>query len=170
MRQTILGAFLIAALLLIPGCGRDTAPDGFSEEDCYLRIEGSEYRCDDDIETVVTALGLDYSYAEGLSCAYDSVDKTFTYELASFYTNPLPEGDLVSEIYTENPAVSTSAGVTAGMRREDVLKAHGEDCEEMGGLLIYRVPGAEGKPGRGALCFELEGNEVIAIFVTTEPI
>jgi len=160
----------MAPLFLMIGCGQGTAASGFTQADFYLNIGGVEYRCVDNIVTVIEKLGSDYAYAEGLSCAYDSVDKTFSYEFAEFYTNPLPEGDLVSEIYTENPAVSTSKGISVGAAKEDVLKAYGEDCEDTSNLLIYRVPGANGEAGRGSLCFEMEGNEVIAIFVTTEPI
>lgn len=161
---------LPAILLLTSGCSQGTSSFDFTEKDFYLNIDGKEYRCDDNIQTVIANLGSGYSYSDALSCAYDGLDKIYSYELAEFYTNPLPEGDLVSEIYTENPEVTTSKGISVGATKEEILAVHGEDCEDMGNLIIYRVPGSNGKEGRGSLCFEMEGSEVIAIFVTTEPI
>lgn len=168
-KKKILTALLAVCLLLISGCGQGGSA-GFTQKDFYLNIDGAQYSCDDNIETVLAALGTGYDYSEGLSCAYDGLDKTYAYPLAEFYTNPLPEGDLVSEIYTENPEVKTSGGISVGAGKEEVLAAHGADCDDMGNLLVYKVPGANGEAGRGALCFELENDKVIAIFITTEPV
>lgn len=170
MKQMVAGLLLAAALLLASGCGQGASSSGFTGQDFYLNINGHPYQCDDNIQTVIAGLGSGYSYSEALSCAYDGLDKTYSYDLAEFYTNPLPEGDLVSEIYTENPAVTTSKDISVGAAREEILAAHGADCEDTGNLLIYRVPGAKGEAGRGSLCFEMENDRAIAIFVTTEPV
>lgn len=69
------------------------------------------------------------------------------------------------EIYTENPAVSTSKGIVAGASHEDILSTYGEDCEDAGGLLMYRVEG-----DRTALCFEIENDAVWAIYLTNQAI
>lgn len=160
-RLILVFSLLMTALI---GCG-PKAGIGFSEADLLLNVGGNAYRCGTRIETIIDALGDDYAYSEGKSCAYDGLDKTFAYETAQFFTNPLDAGDTVSEIYTESPAVSTSKGITVESSKADVLKAYGEEGEDGGNLLIYRLPDA-----RGALCFEMEHDRVIAIFVTTEAI
>lgn len=159
---------LLAALCLLAGC-MQTGAAGFAEDDLLLNIGGESYRCKTDIQTVIGALGEDYDYAQGKSCAYDGLDKTFTYETAQFFTNPLEAGDIVSEIYTESPEVSTSKGICVGAAKADVLAAYGEPAGDDGSLLIYRVS-ETWQAGEMSLCFELEGDTVAAIFLTTEAI
>lgn len=158
-------ALLLSLLLLaLAGCGGTAAP-GFSEADLVLAVSGQEYRCRDDIRTVIARLGEGYQYAEGKSCNYDGLDKTYTYPAATFYTNPLPEGDMLSEIYSESGEAATSKGITIGSKKSDVTAAYGQPTGEDDFLLLYRA--AENGP---ALCFELENDAVIAIFLTVEPV
>lgn len=159
----------LAALLLsfcalgaCAGCGGENAPS-FSQADLALSVAGESFDCDTDIQAVVAALGEGYEYAEGKSCAYDGLDKTYAYEVATFYTNPLEEGDIVTEIYTEDSAVSTSKGISVGASRQAVLDAYGEPDEDDGYTLIYRV---SDEPGEPSLCFDMEGDTVFAIFLS----
>ena len=158
------GSFALAlgALLLLGGCGAGEAPV-FGEEDLALTVGGVVFDCETDIEAVTAALGDGYEYAEGRSCAYDGLDKTYQYPEAIFYTNPLAEGDIVTEIYTESPEVSTTKGVGVGSTREEVETAYGEPDEDDGYTLYYRVSDEAGEP---ALCFDLTGDTVSALFLT----
>ena len=94
---SILLALAAALTVSLSGCsGSSTSADAsFSDSDLILNIGGDSYPCAVGIDTVTGALGEDYEYAEGLSCAYDGLDKTFTYEEATFYTNPMERGDTV---------------------------------------------------------------------------
>ena len=114
---------------------------------------------------VIEALGDGYQYAEGRSCDYDGLDKTYTYPEATFYTNPLAEGDLLEEIYSQSGEVSTSKGIKVGSSRADVLAAYGGPTDQDDWLLLYRA--GEG-PGNPALCFEIEDGAVAAIFLTVK--
>lgn len=158
---------LVAAVLLltVAGCGAD-APDepGFTQDDLYLSIDGKSFRCHDNIESVIALLGEDYEYAQARSCDYDGLDKTFRYDVAEFYTWPMEDGDVVNEIYSNSPDASTSRGIATGASREDVLAAYGEDCEDTGWQLIYRLP------DQPALCFDLEDGVVSAICLTLQPL
>ena len=98
------------------------------------------------------------------------LDKTFTYEEATFYTNPMERGDTVSEIYTENTDVTTSKGITVGATKDEVLAAYGDSAEDAGNMLIYRGDGQMGTAEGAALCFEMQGDTVAAIFLTLEAI
>ncbi len=159
-------ALLFALLLLLPGCSGGEKP-GFAQSDLVLTVAGKEYHARDNIETVIEALGDGYQYAEGKSCDYDGLDKTYTYKVATFYTNPLAEGDLLEEVYTQSGEAVTSKGVKVGSARADVLAAYGDPVEGDDWLLIYR---AEEGPGAPALCFELENDTVTAIFLTVKPV
>lgn len=161
-----LAALCAGIICWLAGCsGQPTA--GFSESDLILHVDGNSYTCRADIERVVADLGDGYKYAEGKSCNYDGLDKTYTYETATFYTNPLPEGDLLGEIYTQSPSVTTSKGIAVGARKADVLAAYGEPAEQDATILIYRLSDEIGQP---ALCFELERDTVAAIFLTMEQV
>lgn len=156
----ILATALLAALTA--GCsGGENA--GFSSRDLVLTVCGETFDCDTNITQVVESLGTDYQYAEGKSCAYDGLDKTYTYQDATFYTNPLEEGDIVTEIYSESQQTVTSQGLTVGAGRQQVLDAYGTPQEDDGYTIIYRV---SDKPGEPALCFELEGEVVFALCLT----
>ncbi len=161
--KRLLSLVLSAALLLsAAGCGSSEAP-GFGEEDLSLTVGGEIFDCDTNIETVIAALGDGYEYAEGKSCAYDGLDKTYAYDAAIFYTNPLAEGDIVTEIYTESPDVTTSKGLAVGASRDQVVEAYGQPDEDDGYTLYYRVSDEAGEP---SLCFDLTGDTVSAIFLT----
>lgn len=157
---------LLCAATLLGGCsGRQDA--AFAEGDLMLNVNGKPYLCRTDIKTIIADLGEGYEYAEGKSCNYDGLDKTYTYQTATFYTNPLPEGDLLSEIYSESDSVTTSKGITVGADKADVLAAYGEPAEQDATIMIYRISEETGNP---TLCFELEGDSVSAIFLTLEQV
>ena len=156
-------ALLALSLLLLTGCAGGQQAAGFSQSDLVLTVAGETFDCDTPIEAVVAALGEDYGYAEGRSCAYDGLDKTYTYEDATFYTNPLEEGDIVTEIYTQSPQVTTSKGLVVGATRQQVEAAYGPPTQEDGYTLYYRVSEQAGEP---VLCFDLEGDTVYAIYLT----
>lgn len=163
--RKVLPVFVAAVfvLLLAAGCVREgAASPRLTGKDFSLSIDGAEYRLNMNINDVTDTLGSDYEYSEAMSCDYDGLDKTYQYDAATFYTNPLAEGDTVFEIYTENSGVSTSRGIVVGASKEDVLSAYGEEYEEEDGLLIYRLDG-----GRATLCFEIENGAVWAIYLTT---
>lgn len=163
MKRIFFCTLCAIALIMVTACGRSgQAATGFSPEDLYLRINETRYHLNVNIEAVIADLGSDYEYAEGKSCDYDGLDKTFLYEVAEFYTWPMPEGDLVNEIYTQSPSVTTSKGIAAGAAKEDVLAAYGE-AEDTGYQLIYRAE-------EGSLCFDLENDVVTAVSVTRQPV
>ena len=166
MGRKLLALLLALALFALAGCGGKTTP-GFSDADLVLTVSGKEYHCRDNIQAVISHLGEDYQYAEGKSCDYDGLDKTFTFAQAEFYTNPLSEGDLVSEIYSNSDTVSTSKGIQVGATKNDVTAAYGEPAEDDGYLMIYRLSSEIGEP---SLCFEMESGVVAAIFLTMEQV
>ena len=165
MKQIRLAFLIIIPLVLLAGCGQggSTAPQ-YTQEDTYLLAAGVQYRCGTNIETVIAALGEGYEYAEGRSCDYDGMDKTFIYPVAEFYTWPLQDGDIINEIYTKDTGVSTSRGITVGAAAADVRAAYGEDCEDTGWQLIYTLADSP------ALCFDLEDGVVIAVSLTMQPV
>ena len=165
MKRILLFMIMIAALTILAGCGEGiSSSPGFSADDLFLSIDGKQYGLDVNIETVIAGLGDDYEYSQAISCDYDGLDKTYIYDLAEFYTYPLPEGDVVSEIYTKDLSVSTSKGIVVGASKEEVLAGYGDRCEDTGYQLVYKLPDS-----RESLCFDLENGVVTAFYITTRP-
>ena len=169
MNRLFLPLILLAALLLpAAGCSGETAKPAipaFSENDLLLCINETDYSCNINIDQVISGLGEGYRYAEGQSCDYDGLDKSFIYDVAEFYTSPLALGDTVNEIYTTSPGAATSRGITVGASREDILAAYGPATDDEGDMLIYRL-----ENDRTVLCFELDDNEVWAIYLTIQSV
>lgn len=163
MKQ-ILTLLLTGMLLLTAGCSQKPAV-GFTDADLILNIGDTAYRCGTTMETVLDQLGDGYQYAEGKSCAYDGLDKTYTYEAVEFFTNPLAEGETVSEIYTESEIVTTSKAIAVGATKAEVIAVYGAASKDANNMLIYRLSEAQ-----AALCFELEEDTVAAIFLTMEAV
>lgn len=164
MKKSLLSLVCTAAMLLsLAGCSGQQPAAGFTGADLTLTVSGEAFNCDTNITEVIAALGDDYQYAEGKSCAYDGLDKTYEYGNVIFYTNPLDAGDIVTEIYTENGEITTSKGISVGDSRQQVLDAYGEPDEDDGYTLLYR---ALDEPGEPALCFDMEEDTVYAIFLT----
>ncbi|MCL2035371.1 MAG: hypothetical protein FWG94_11680 [Oscillospiraceae bacterium] len=151
---------IITAALLTCSCSQPGAPPpGFGAEDLFLRFGGNAYVLNAEIESILDDFGDGYEYAEARSCDYDGLDKSFIYDIAEFYTFPINNGDIVSEIYTAAPDAATSRGIRVGSSKADVLTAYGNDAGDTGYQLIYTTDG-------GSLCFDMDGDTVTAFYIT----
>ncbi|MCL2056891.1 MAG: hypothetical protein FWH02_06710 [Oscillospiraceae bacterium] len=156
--KTINLLLLISALVFSCACGASVS--GFSGDDLRLNIGGKFYTLEMDIEDIIAEFGTGFEYAEAQSCDYDGLDKTFIYDTAQFFTYPSGENDLVSEVYSDSPDARTSRGLGVGASRDDVLAAYGSDCRDTSYQIIYTAE-------EGALYFDMDGDEVAALYITS---
>jgi len=77
------------------------------------------------------------SYFEAASCAFDGLDKTYTYSDVEIITYPDGDADYISSIRLLSSAAATPEGVTIGSSRDEVEAAYGEDCEVFGEQYTY---------------------------------
>lgn len=82
-------------------------------------------------------LGEPDSYFEAASCAFDGLDKTYTYAGLEIITYPNGDKDFISSVRILDNSVSTPEGITIGSTREEVAAACGEDFEEIGSQYVY---------------------------------
>lgn len=82
-------------------------------------------------------LGEPDSYFEAASCAFDGLDKTYTYTGVEMITYPDGERDYISSVRILDSNVSTPEGITIGSTQEDVAAAYGEDFQELGEQYVY---------------------------------
>ncbi len=176
-----LAALLMAAsMLLMAGCGDDervidgngqdskpgTAQSGSvqggqqsndttSGKGYVFVYKGTSIEVDADAAPVVAALGEPTSYFEAASCAFEGLDKTYTYGGFELYTYPSGDKDQVSAVVLKDDSVSTPEGVCIGDTPEKVQQVYGDGTEE-NGMLVYAKDGMK-------LCLILKDGSVASI-------
>lgn len=111
---------------------------------------------DGDAAPVVDALGEPVSYFEAASCAFEGLDKIYTYNGFEIDTYPMQDKDLISSIILKDDSVMTAEGIGIGDSLEKLQQVYGSEGTEEGGMLVY------GKDGM-KLCFILQGENIISI-------
>lgn len=90
------------------------------------------------METVLAALGEADSYFEAKSCAFDGLDKMYTYGHFEIDTYPSEAGDMVSAVYLTDDLTGTPEGLYIGSSIEDMESIYGTDYEVNGSEYIYK--------------------------------
>ena len=110
---------------------------------------------------VLEALGEPVSYFEAASCAFEGLDKMYTY--SSFEVDTYPEGDVdyISCIYFLDDLVETPEGICLYMTQADMEEAYGTEYTEVNGAFVY-------SKGNGELSFIIENDEIVAIEYKTK--
>ena len=102
------------------------------------------------------ALGEPASYYEAASCAFEGLDKIYTYSGFELQTYPTDGKDFVSLVVLKDDSVATPEGVALGNTKAKVEERYGTDYQEDGALLTYQKGGMK-------LCFILDGDQVVSI-------
>ncbi len=90
-----------------------------------------------DFAPLLAYLGEPASYFEAESCAFDGLDKTYTYDGVEINTYPDDDIDRVSSIRILTDAVSTPEGITIGSTPEEVTAAYGDGYDAVGQQYTY---------------------------------
>lgn len=143
-----------------PG-GAPAAPAGSSApakgaDTFSFAANGAEITVNQDMAEVLAALGECQSYFEAESCAFEGLDKTYTY--AGFVITTYPDGDkdFINSIRLTDDSAATQEGVYIGCTADQVRAAYGEEEDGPVGALSYTN-------GDTKLNFILEGDAVISI-------
>lgn len=110
---------------------------------------------DADAAPVVEQLGEALSYFEAPSCAFEGIDKIYTYSSFEIETYPLEGKDFVSSVTFKDDSITTPEGVAIGDSVDSVKAAYGEGTEEAG-MLVYEKDDMK-------LCFIIQGDVVASI-------
>lgn len=122
----------------------------------YVFVTGGvTVEMDGDMAPVLAALGEPASYFEAASCAFEGLDKIYTYNGFEIDTYPARDTDLVSAVILKDDSVTTAEGICIGDSLEKLLAAYGEGKQE-NGMLVYEKDGMK-------LCFILQDDSVISI-------
>lgn len=163
MKKTI--CLLLTALLLcalLGSCGKKT----ISEVDLTLTVGGTTVRPDTSVSALLDAFGTDYTYSEAVSCVYTGMDKTYAYSDRILYTYPDGDADRLLELYC-TADVQTAQGVGIGASRKDVEAAYGTEYTQAGNTMTYALAAQDSLTIPASLYFELDGDTVCAIGLTS---
>lgn len=183
MRKFI-GILLAAAMILMTGCGdsenvisgdvKDASGGSVQEsgntagtqtgsgvqgtaKGYVFRYNGVTVSVDEDMAAVLEGLGEPATPPfEAPSCAFEGLDKTYTYGSFVIETYPQGEKDYVSTITLKDDAVSTAENIYIGSSLADVTNAYGTDYTEQGSMLVYHKDGMK-------LCILMDNEEVTSI-------
>lgn len=121
--------------------GQTGGSQGTAAKGYVFSYNGVTISVDGDMASVLEALGEPANYYEAASCAFEGLDKTYTYGSFVIETYPQGDKDLISVIRLTDDAVSTPENIYIGSTRENVTKAYGTDYTEQGSMLVYEKGG-----------------------------
>ncbi len=147
------------ASCLQPADNGDKGGSAPKESKYFFTVESKDnyaVKIDADMADVLTALGEPLSYFEAASCAFDGLDKTYTYAGYRVLTRPDGKKDYVNSIELTDDSVQTPEGAYIGMTPDQIKGIYGNATEETSTLLSYT-------DGNTTLSFILKDAKVISI-------
>lgn len=167
-RSLILLVLLLAGLLTSCGNAADSENKTANTANSSAAVAESKYvfqvankdqfqvKIDQNMSDVLAALGEPLSYFEAASCAFEGLDKTYTYAGFIITTRPDGEQDFVNSVRLTDDSVTTPEGVYIGVTPDAVIAAYGEAAEQTDTLIQYT-------DGNTSLNFTLQDGAVISI-------
>jgi hypothetical protein len=109
-----------------------------------------------DAAPIIEALGDPAQYFEAASCAFQGLDKIYTYNGFEINTYPNGDKDYISTVYFLDDSVTTDQGIYLGSTLDEVIDAYGEDYTQESGEYTYTL-------GQTKLAFIIEDETVTSI-------
>lgn len=173
MKKILLMLLIAASCVCMCACGSGSGNNsenansesenaGNKNEASYVFIyDGMELSVNEEIESVIAKLGEPVAYYEAASCAFEGLDKIYTYSSFQLDTYPLDGVDMLASIYFKDDLVQTQEGISLYMTKDDMIAAYGEATTVNGNEYIY-------EKGNGRLRFILKEDEIISIEYQTK--
>lgn len=174
----LFGTVACTAALLLTGCGgkekegengtptpttvagQDGAKTNTGAKGYLFEYNGVTVGIDMEAAPIIESLGEADSYFEAPSCAFEGLDKMYTYGSFEIDTYEQNGKDYVSGILFKDDMIATPEGVSLFMTKADVVKAYGETYTEEHSMLVYEKDGMK-------LKFLIEDDEITLIEYAT---
>lgn len=137
------------------GTTTGSEPSGY-----YFETNGVVIQIDAPAAPILEKLGEPMNYFEAKSCAFDGMDKIYSYSGYEFQTYTLEDVDYVFSIRFLDDSVSTREGISLNASLEDVTKAYGAEYETSTKQVIFKDTGCK-------LTFLMADDAVAAVEYTT---
>lgn len=133
-------AALLTAAILLAGCGGSSETTTAAAETtaaaqeettaaeqgaAAFEVNGVQIPMHAEAAPILEQLGEEKSYFESASCAFEGLDKEYTYNGFVLTTYPDGDTDRISGITLQDDTVETPEGICIGSSQEDVEKAYG---------------------------------------------
>jgi hypothetical protein len=140
MKKILIYLLLAAMALTLAACGENDPPA--QETNVYTFTSGTtKIAINDDAAPILSALGAWRDYAESASCAFEGLDKVYTYAGFELQTYPMGEKDFVYMIILQDDTVATEQGIRIGDTKDAVLAAYGTPDKQTDTALTYNGTG-----------------------------
>ena len=116
--------------------GGEQAP-GAAGSKYTFTFKDTEVAVNGDMAPLAEKLGEPGDYFESESCAFQGLDKVYTYGSVIIRTYPKDGKDYVLSVELKDDTVTTREGVYIGQTRDDVTAAYGDPGEETAAALRY---------------------------------
>lgn len=171
---SVLFICILTAAMVFTGCGDEngsnsnnnssTAPttggSNTQKETGYTySLKGTTVAMNAEMAPIVTALGEPDKYFESESCAFQGLDKVYTYGSVVVNTYPKNDVDYVYSIELKDDTVQTAEGISIGASKSDVTAKYGSPSKETDTSYIYTK-------GDSELAFIFDGDSVKSITYT----
>lgn len=140
-------------ILIITGC----VAKEIKESDSYsFNYNGINIAISDNMKEVLTNFSNYISYQETMSCAFEGLDKIYTYEHFEISTYPKNNLDYVLSIYLLDDTVSTNEGIKINDTYDKLVATYGKEYKNEGNEYKYIKNNV-------SLSFIIENNHIIQI-------
>ncbi len=141
MKKILICLLLATMLLSLAACKDNNTPPA-EEGKTYTFTSGTtKIAINADAAPILAALGQWRDYAESASCAFEGLDKVYTYAGFEIQTYPMGEKDFVYMIILQDDTVATEKGIRIGATKDAVLTAYGTPNQETATALTYNGKG-----------------------------
>lgn len=113
-------------------------------------------RMDQNIQEVLDTMGEPLGVFEAPSCAFDGIDRIFSFPGLQIHTYPLDESDFIHTISIRDDSIMTQNGIYLGNSLDNVLAAYGDNYQQEFGMFTFTK-------GVTTLQFLIEYDMVVAI-------
>ncbi len=135
----LLALIMVLALVLCScggGGGSNNGGNNTGSLDYYFEVKGVKVEMKADAEAVLKALGSYKSSYEAPSCAFDGMDKIYSYGGYDILTYTADGKDFISGVVLRDDTVETPEGIAIGSKLEDVKKKYNAK-EEGSSINVY---------------------------------
>ena len=140
MKKILISILLAAMVFCLVACQENNNLQ--NQEKSYTFVSGTtKIAIDADAAPILAALGTWRDYAESASCAFEGLDKVYTYAGFELQTYPMGEKDFVYMIILQDDTVATEQGIRIGDTKDAVLAAYGTPDKQTDTALTYNGTG-----------------------------
>lgn len=137
--KKIVATLLVAVLAFgLMACGASKEDEPTKTKGGYtFKVNETEVVMNAKAEPTIKKLGKANKTFESESCAFDGLDKEYSYNGFVVKTYPNKDTDYIASVTLFDDTVETPEGIAIGAKKEDVIKAYGE-CKESKTVCEYK--------------------------------